>query len=82
MGLKLKNPLIIGSSGLTNSVENIVEFEKKGAAAVVLKSLFEEQILQEVHHVIRQDEFSNQYPEAFDYIGNYSKDNSMGNTWN
>ncbi len=78
MGLKLKNPLIIGSSGLTNSVENIVEFEKKGAAAVVLKSLFEEQILQEVHHVIRQDEFSNLYPEAFDYIGNYSKDNSIG----
>ena len=42
MGLELKNPLIVGSSGLTNSVENIIEIEKNGAAAVVLKSLFEE----------------------------------------
>jgi dihydroorotate dehydrogenase (fumarate) len=78
MGLELKNPLIVGSSGLTNSVENIIEFEKKGAAAVVLKSLFEEQILHEVHHTIRQDELNNQYPEALDYIGNYSRENSIG----
>ena len=44
MGLALKNPIIAGSSGLTNTVENIVELEKNGAAAVVLKSLFEEQM--------------------------------------
>lgn len=73
MGFELKNPLIVGSSGLTNSVDSIREIEKNGAAALVLKSLFEEQI----HHLINKtmhgsaDNFT--YPEAEDYIGNYTK---------
>ena len=43
-GLTLRNPLIVGSSGLTNNAERNKEFEKAGAGAIVLKSLFEEQI--------------------------------------
>jgi len=77
MGLKLKNPLIVGSSGLTNSVENIIEIEKKGAAAVVLKSLFEEQINFAANHTIQQDESLNLYPEADDYIRNYTRQNDV-----
>ncbi len=79
MGLELKNPIIVGSSGLTNSVENIVEIEKNGASAVVLKSLFEEQIMQDVSKTIAQDEHTNMYPEATDYILNYSKDSAVSN---
>lgn len=79
MGLDLKNPIIVGSSGLTNSVENIIEIEKNGASAVVLKSLFEEQIMQDINKTISQDEHSNMYPEATDYIVNYSKDTAVGN---
>ncbi len=74
MGFELKNPIIVGSSGLTNSVENVIEIEKNGAGAVVLKSLFEEQILQETSKTIAEDEHANSYPEALDYIANYSKD--------
>ncbi|MBM3709246.1 MAG: dihydroorotate dehydrogenase-like protein [Actinobacteria bacterium] len=44
MGLKLKNPIIAGASNLTRSVESIKRLEDAGAAAVVYKSLFEEQI--------------------------------------
>ena len=44
-GLTLRNPIIIGSSGLTNTVDKIKELERAGAGAVVLKSLLEEQIL-------------------------------------
>jgi len=77
MGLSLKSPLIIGSCGLTNSVENIIDFEKQGAGAVVLKSLFEEQILNEISHTMGQSEFTNHYPEALDYISNYSLDNNI-----
>lgn len=72
MGLKLKNPLIIGSSGLTNSVEKIIEFEKCGAGAVVLKSLFEEQIRSEIKTTISKNDIGF-YPETEDYISNYSK---------
>lgn len=44
MGLKLKNPVVASSSPLCESVDNIVEMERAGAAAVVLQSLFEEQV--------------------------------------
>lgn len=77
LGLNLSSPLIVGSSGLTNSVKNIIEYEKLGVGAVVLKSLFEEQIQNEIHYTISQDESANDYPEALDYISNYSKTNSI-----
>jgi len=48
MGIKLKSPIIVGSSGLTEHLENSIAYEKAGAGAIVLKSLFEEQILHDV----------------------------------
>ncbi len=77
MGLKLKNPIIVGSSGLTNSVDNVIELEKNGAAAVVLKSLFEEQINVASSKTFDEGDFANYYPEAQDYIHNYSKENDI-----
>ncbi len=44
MGLELKNPIIIGASELVTNIDNLKEMEEKGAAAVVYKTLFEEQI--------------------------------------
>jgi len=69
LGLELKNPIIIASSGLTNSVEKVKELEKNGAAAVVLKSLFEEEIIMEMEetmHAMTGRPFI--YPETFDYM--------------
>lgn len=43
-GLTLRNPLIVGSSGLTSKADKNGKWEEAGAGAVVLKSLFEEQI--------------------------------------
>ena len=75
MGLDLKSPLIVGSSGLTNSVEKIKELESFGVGAVVLKSLFEEQILFEADAAAKENEYD--YPEALDYIKSYAKDESI-----
>ena len=47
-GLELKSPVIVGSNSQTASLDKIVEFEKAGAGAVVLKSLFEESIAREI----------------------------------
>ncbi len=47
MGLNLKNPLVVASSGLTGTLDGIRRCAEAGAGAVVLKSLFEEQILAE-----------------------------------
>jgi dihydroorotate dehydrogenase (fumarate) len=44
MGLTLENPIVAGSSDLTSNVDSIKRIEQAGAGAVVLKSLFEEQI--------------------------------------
>jgi len=72
MGLLLNSPIIIGSSGLTNSVENVTDFEKRGAGAIILKSLFEEQIRHEIKNTLNKSD-TGLYPEAVDYITNYSK---------
>ncbi|MFA5419726.1 MAG: dihydroorotate dehydrogenase-like protein [Bacteroidales bacterium] len=77
MGLKLRNPIIVGSSGLTNSVDNVIELEKNGAGAIVLKSLFEEQINYMSGKTFEEGDFSNFYPEAQDYIHNYTKENDL-----
>ncbi|MFU8842287.1 MAG: dihydroorotate dehydrogenase-like protein [Bacteroidales bacterium] len=79
LGLALKNPVIVGSCGLTNSVEKIIEIEKAGAGAVVLKSLFEEQITFQAEKTLAQTEANYSYPEARDYISNYSKENDVSN---
>ena len=73
-GLKLKNPLIAASSGLTNSVSKIVELENAGVGAIVLKSLFEEQI---ENHSEKLSQITD-YPEAGDYINTYIQMNHMG----
>jgi dihydroorotate dehydrogenase (fumarate) len=45
MGLSFRNPLIAGSSGLTDNKESILNLEKHGIGGIVLKSLFEEEII-------------------------------------
>jgi len=69
MGLELKNPIIIGASPLTSTLESILELEKNGAAAVVLHSIFEEQINHEMHEM---DHFifkgSEDYAESLGYF--------------
>jgi dihydroorotate dehydrogenase (fumarate) len=44
MGIDLANPIIAGASDLTSNVDSIKRIEEAGAGAIVLKSLFEEQI--------------------------------------
>ena len=48
LGLELKNPLVVSSSPLTNDVESVAKLEQSGAAAVVMRSIFEEQIASDV----------------------------------
>ncbi len=77
MGLSLKSPIIVGSSGLTNKLDKLKECQQYGAGAVVLKSLFEEQIRHEAHKAGSHSEESFIYPEAYDYIDNYSRSHKL-----
>ncbi len=82
MGLTLRNPIIAGSSGLTNSVDNIQKIYENGAGAVVLKSLFEEQINNAIHKTYQQNESNYGYPEAHDYISHFTRSNDLENYLN
>lgn len=72
--LQLKNPIIVGSCGLTDSVDGVVACEKAGAGAVVLKSVFEEQIMADVADVA---DASHWHAEAADYISQYVRHNEV-----
>jgi dihydroorotate dehydrogenase (fumarate) len=75
MGLKLKNPLVPAASPLSTDVDTIRHMEDAGAAAVVLHSLFEEQISfesEELDHYLSHGtesfaEAQTYFPEADDY---------------
>lgn len=67
MGLTLSNPFIVSSSGLTDSVEKVKKAAKAGAGAVVLKSLFEEDIVSAIQKDASLDTYSI-HPEAAEYI--------------
>jgi dihydroorotate dehydrogenase (fumarate) len=73
-GLSMKSPIIVSSSGLTSSVDRIKKVAAAGAGALVLKSLFEEQINYEVGNMSD----GHDYPEAGDYIRTYARENSLG----
>ena len=48
LGLELNSPILAGSCGLTANVDNLCKLEECGAGAVVLKSIFEEQIIYDI----------------------------------
>ncbi|MEN8225602.1 MAG: dihydroorotate dehydrogenase-like protein [Bacteroidota bacterium] len=77
MGLDLKNPVIVSSSKLTGDIESIRNCVDHGAAAIVLKSLFEEQLLEDVDKLLDREEKYFSYPEAVDYVTEHSKDQSV-----
>ena len=80
LGLQLKNPIIVGSSGLTDSVEKIKNLEDMGAAAIVLKSLFEEEIIMEMEETIHTMTNRNfVFPETMDYMETIVKEDLLLN---
>ncbi len=75
LGLKLRSPLVVSASPLSEDLDNIKRMEDAGAAAVVLYSLFEEQLRQdrlEMHQRLEHGtesfaEALTYFPEADDY---------------
>ena len=69
LGLPLKNPIVASSSPLSHTVDSIQRLEDAGASAVVMYSLFEEQITFEslyVDHYLRNN--TNSYAESLNYF--------------
>ena len=81
MGLKLKNPIIAASSGLTGTLDGILSMEKNGAGAVVLKSIFEEEILLDVNKQTEEAEkdpmIYSELSETLDYIDLHVREDNL-----
>lgn len=69
LGLNLRSPIVVSACPLSENVDNIEQMEALGAGAVVLFSLFEEQIKRETQYYESVLEAtSNTFPEALDYF--------------
>ncbi len=81
LGLNLKNPIVVGSCSLTSSVSEIKKLEKHGAGAVVLKSIFEEEILMDAKNQLREAKENSfiydKYSETLDYIDLHVKEERL-----
>lgn len=70
LGLQLRSPLVVGAAApLTEDLDNLKRMEDAGAAAVVLHSLFEEQLREERLELQHHLEYGTEsFPEALTYF--------------
>lgn len=69
LGLKLRNPLVVSASPLSEDLDNLRRMEDAGASAIVLHSLFEEQFAVESHDLDRYLSHTAEcHPEALSYF--------------
>lgn len=81
LGIQLKNPLVVGSCGLTGSVESIIKLANNGAGAVVLKSIFEEEIQLEFQETLKKElGYQENNLEFFDYYDYQIKNDVLTKT--
>ncbi|MCB0119108.1 MAG: dihydroorotate dehydrogenase-like protein [Anaerolineales bacterium] len=74
LGLKLKNPLVASASPLTRKLESAKKLEEAGISAVVMYSLFEEQI---IHESLELDHYLSRGTESFAEALTYLPDGGM-----
>ena len=74
LGLKLKNPLVASASPLSKRIEKAKKLEEAGISAIVMYSLFEEQI---IHESLELDHFLSRGTESFAEALTYLPDGGM-----
>jgi dihydroorotate dehydrogenase (fumarate) len=69
MGIPLRNPMIVGSSPLTEDLDMVRRLEDEGAAALVLPSLYEEEITgEQMADFFSSETYGDSFPEASSYL--------------
>ena len=74
LGLTLKNPIVASASPLTKKLETAKKLDEAGVGAIVMYSLFEEQIIQES---LELDHYLNRGAESFAEAQTYLPDTGM-----
>jgi dihydroorotate dehydrogenase (fumarate) len=76
--LDIASPIIAGSCGLTNDIENLKRLEAAGAGAVIIKSVFEEQIIFDIKRNLSMMAPTDSYGMSYEYVANHVADDSLG----
>jgi dihydroorotate dehydrogenase (fumarate) len=77
LGLTLPNPVIAGSSGLTQNLDGVRRCADAGAGAIVLKSIFEEEIQGEVDRLVASTGDVTYRLEAEEYLNRFGREDAM-----
>ena len=78
LGMELESPIIAGSCGLTNDIANLEKLEAAGAGAVIVKSVFEEQIIYDIKRNLSMMAPTDNYGMSYEYIASHVADDSLG----
>lgn len=76
-GLDLKSPVIAGSSSMTGHADQVIKLAEAGAGAIVLKSIFEEEIFAELQEELSLRSEMNSDPEYLDYFDYVIKEDTL-----
>lgn len=77
LGMELKSPIIAASSGMTSSIDNLVKLERAGVGAVILNSIFEEQIIHDIKRNTHVFAPTGNYGASYEYVAQHVADNSI-----
>jgi dihydroorotate dehydrogenase (fumarate) len=78
LGLSIDSPIIVGSCGLTNDINNLQKMEAAGAGAVIIKSVFEEQIIYDIKRNLSMMAPTDSYGMSYEYVASHVSDDSLG----
>ena len=78
LGLDVESPIIAGSCGLTNDISNLEKLEAAGAGAVIIKSVFEEQIIDDIKRNASMMAPIDSYGMSYEYVAAHVADDSLG----
>lgn len=78
LGMNLRSPIIAGSSGFTDSLKKLQQIEAQGVGAVVLKSIFEEEITHEYDKALREEAGNTGREEFLDYLDQRIRQENLG----
>lgn len=77
LGLDIESPIIAGSCGLTNDIEHLKQLEAAGAGAVIIKSVFEEQIIFDIKRNLSMMAPTDNYGMSYEYVASHVADDSL-----
>lgn len=77
LGLEIESPIIAGSCGLTNDISNLEKLEAAGAGAVIVKSVFEEQIIYDIKRNLSMMAPVDNYGMSYEYVAAHVADDSL-----